>query len=174
KAFGEWDDTSVYDMKDNYTAITDCLDTLESSFDTIKAEIDAGRPVLMSMVKVNGGHSVVAYGYDDDITFTVWDTAGFRQITAPGFAVMDTWTEGSGAGSAWYSSELIPGGSPDVQEYFDPDGIEWWPYVEFNAWFLGDNDWQVQGFHTFEPVPEPATIILFGLGGLLLRRKHRK
>lgn len=173
KAFAEWDDTSGYDMKDGYEAMAGWKSYLESSFEDIKAEIDAGNPVLMNMVKVNGGHSVVAYGYDDDITFSLWDVEHFQPITAPGFAVMDTWYEGGGAGSGWFSDErlLLPPDSPDVQEYFDPYGIEWWPYFEFNAFFLGENDWQVQGFHTFELVPEPTTILLFAIGVLMLRKR---
>jgi hypothetical protein len=174
EAFAEWDDTSDYDMTDGYEAVAGYFGYLDSSFEDIRAEIDAGRPVLMGMARATAGHSVVAYGYDDDITFTVWDAKEFQQITAPGFAVMDTWTQGSGAHSAWYSSELIPYGSPDVQEYFDPYGIEWWPYVEFNAWFLGDHDWQVSDFCTFQPVPEPATILFLSFGSIFLRKRRRK
>lgn len=178
KAFAEWDDTSVYDMKDSYTAITDSLDYLESSFDAIKAEIAAGRPVLLSMVENTEAHSVVAYGYDDSITFDIYDNQKVEFVTVPGFAVMDTWSPGSGDGSRWYNWEKISGEweQVNVEEIFDTQGHEWWPYFEANNLFSGQDEWQVNGIHTVElvPTPEPTTIMLFALGGLMLRRKHKK
>jgi len=169
KAFAEWDDTSAYDMKDDYEAIVNSWGY--QSFDFVKSEIDAGRPVLLTMVKATKpGHSVLAYGYDDDTTFQLYDLRIDKSITVPGFAVMDTWTAGSGDGSRWYDFDGV--NVLNVEEIFD-GGQEWWPYAESSGLYLGPDDWQVQGVYSFELVPEPATIILFGLGGLMLRRKLR-
>lgn len=176
RAFAEWDDTSVYDMKDSYTAITHSLGYLSSSFETFKAEIDAGRPVLLNMVQNYGAHSLVAYGYDESITFDVFDNSNVEFVTVPGVAVMDTWTPGSGDGSRWYNWENVGGEWEQVyvEEIFDSQGHEWWPYFEGGYLFSGEDEYHVVGYTTFELVPEPATIILFGLGGLMMRRKHRK
>jgi len=176
EAFIEWDDTSAYDMKDGYTAITDTLDHLESSFETVKAEIDAGRPALLSMLTNDGAHSVVAYGYDDDLTFDLYDNGKVEFVTVPSFAVMDTWAPGSGGGSRWYSWEKNGDEWEQVivEEVFDDQGHEWWPYFEANHFYSGEDEWQVFSIHTIEIVPEPATIVLVGLGGLILARRHKK
>ena len=91
----------------------------------------------------------------------------------PGFAVMDTWTKGSGEWSQWvkaYSNGQI---SSFTQEYFDSTGAEWWPWVG-GVFSQGGFHWQVQNAYCFELVPEPTTILLFSIGSLILRRKRRK
>jgi hypothetical protein len=54
-------------MKDGYHAITKPYVETSDIFDPIKAEIDAGRPVLLMMSAPGRGLSVLAYGYDDDM-----------------------------------------------------------------------------------------------------------
>ena len=172
RAFAEWDDTSSYDMKDGYQANMSHQGVYQSSFhDIVKSELDAGRPLLLSVDSSTSVHSVLAYGYDDDITFDVFDNGDVKTITVPGFAVMDTWTPGSGDGSQWYNWE--GGQQVNVEEIFDGQGNEWWPFFPKDAFFMGNNDWQVGGIYTFELVPEPTTILLFALGGLMLRKRHR-
>ena len=170
KAFAEWDDTSEYDMKDGYQAITKPYMETSAVFDPIKAEIDAGRPVLLTMSAPGKAHSVLAYGYDDDITFQVYDVGISESITVPGFAVMDTWTPGSGSDSRWYDFDGV--NVSNVEEIFD-GGHEWWPYND-SVYYIDEDDWRVATYHTFELVPEPATILFFSLGCLMLRRKHKK
>jgi hypothetical protein len=120
KAFVEWDDTSSYDMKDDFTAIVDPFLPGQGSIDVIKSEIDAGRPVLLTVASRNLAHSVLAYGYDDDITFQLWNANLFQSVTYPAFAVMDTWGAGSGTKSEWYDWD----GSHETvrQEIFDSQG----------------------------------------------------
>jgi len=71
-------------------------------YDALKAEIDGSRPVMLGMLLVCPqaglmGHAVVAYGYRDDM-YTVrvpFYDGGWEVQTVPGFAVMDTWSNGT-------------------------------------------------------------------------------
>ena len=184
EAFAAWDDTSAYDMKDAYQANTSYYSVsggsagLSDHIDFLKSEIDAGRPVLLGMHGRNSGHSVLAYGYDDDITFDLYDDYNVNWFTTLGLAVMDTWTLGSGDGSRWWNWEDLGSGweKVAVEEVFN-GGHEWWPLNPWTNLYMGGDDahmeWQVSEMYTFEPVPEPTTILLFALGGLMLRRTQK-
>lgn len=186
EGFAEWDDTSTYDMKDAYQANTSKYDVsggslyISDSFGIFKSEIDAGRPVLMTVKGYNTSHSVLAYGYDDDITYDLYDVDLGKWVTMPAFAVMDTWVDNTGNGSRWWNWEDHGNGweLTAVEEIFD-GGHEWWPFFPHSNFYMGGDDanmeWQVSEMYTLElePVPEPTTILLFALGGVMLRRKHR-
>jgi hypothetical protein len=170
KGFAEWDDTSSYDIKDGYEALISQEQAWFGWFEDYKAEIDAGRPVLLSMSTGSKGHSVIGYGYDEDITFSIWDEWACQSITVPGFAVMDTGIEGSGEYSQWIEA-WANGQKVFTEEYFDPAGVEWWPWVG-SSLYQGGEHWQVKFSYPFELVPEPTTILLFGFGVIFLRKRH--
>lgn len=54
---------------------------------------------------------------------------------------------------------------------FDYDWIDGGEHSQFLA-FSKDIDWLANLYEIRPPVPEPATLILFGLGGLLLRKRR--
>jgi len=180
KAFVEWDDTSVYDMKDAYPASFVYKPVAYFApfyFEDFKAKIDAGRPVLINVytdAPGHGwlGHTVVGYGYDDDVTFNVRDPATGQALIAPGLAVMDTWTPGGGSQSDWVAA----GGAPGVvEEYFDPNGVEWWPWVAQNGSSHGDYwDWMVGSVVVMDIAPEPASAALLSVAGLAILRRRRR
>jgi len=179
KAFIEWNDTSVYDMKDAYPASFAYEPVAYFApfyFDDFKAKIDAGLPVLINLytdAPGHGwlGHTAVAYGYDDDITFTVRDPATGQAMVAPGFAAMDTWIPSTGSQSDWVAADGPPG---VVQEYFDPNGVEWWPWVAQNGPSHSDYwDWMVGSVVVIEIVPEPASAALLAVVGLAVLRRRR-
>ena len=182
EGFAEWDDTSAYDMKDAYQANTSYHNVygastyLSDHFDFLKSEIDAGRPVFMTVQGRNTSHSVLAYGYDDDITFNLYDNMEVDWFTAPAFAVMDTWVDNTANGSRWWTWEDHGSGweLTAVEEIFN-GGHEWWPFYPWNNLYMGGDDahmeWQLSAMYTFELVPEPTTILLFALGGLMLRKR---
>ncbi len=153
------------------------------NYNSLKAEIDAGRPVLLGAVTLSYegttelemiGHSIVAYGYQDDM-FTV-DIPGVGVQIVGGFAVMDTWSDGTG-GSTWVddSMELL-------YPIIDENDVEWWPYIEYAgySWTYGEEsygpyDWMItDGFTINVMVPEPASMSLMALGTLALLRRRRK
>ena len=147
------------------------------TYEKFKAEIDAGRPMMLGLIAYWPathrwvGHSVVAYGYEDDM-FEVKvpiGGGGTEDLLLGGFAVMDTWSNGTGL-SDWYDwNEAI------VYPTIDGDGVEWWPFVELlGASWIERNDWMVMDAVLLEVVPEPGTMALLALGGLVLIRRRRR
>lgn len=149
-------------------------------YDDFTAEIDAGRPVLLNLMTYYAdwlGHSVVGYGYRDDMFQIEQAKPGPNPlITVGGFAVWDTWSNGGGPGSQaewrnWVGRSVYP--------YLDSDGIEWWPFVDFvGSSFIGYWDWMiVEGISMdIAIVPEPASIVVWSLLGALgvLAGWHRR
>jgi len=93
---------------------------------------------------------------------------------------MDTWALGNGDSSRWYDWENNGGDweKISVEEIFDSQGNEWWPYWDGSDWgggfYEGFYEWHVGGLVTLELVPEPATFLLFAFGAIFLRnRKNR-
>lgn len=79
------------------------------SFDLLKSEIDAGRPmhfaITISQSVLPIGHSVLAYGYKTDENGDQW------------YAVRDTWVDGDSNGFYNIISET------------DENGVEWFKFV---------------------------------------------
>ncbi len=121
-----WDDPGTLQNEGYAPAVThDFVSGLSSGtfdYNTLKAEIDAERPVLLAMGGP-GGHYVLAYGYQDEM-FDVCYVGETQNVTVGGFAVMDTWVNGT-ANASWYSA-AAPGGVPPV---IDGNGVEWWPFL---------------------------------------------
>jgi hypothetical protein len=156
------------------------------NYSVFKAEIDAGRPMLLNLLTLETdtkvvGHSVVGYGYQDNMFKIKLPTQGgppYPDITVGGFAVRDTWMNGT-AFSEWvdWDENLF---SPVI----DANGVEWWPFIETvgYSWVydpeekkLGPYDWMVTDGITLYVVPEPATALLMAAGAALLawRRGRR-
>ncbi len=123
------------------------------SFDDYKAEIDAGRPVEILVLKTGAGHAVTGIGYEDN--------AG----TANDFYVLhDTWSLVDQYGAQ-------PGGEPSGGKQVG--AFEYWrwdPYVP------NSGEYTVFGGVTFTApgVPEPSTIILLIFSGLILFYREKK
>ncbi len=170
------------------TAYHDLVGYFSGTFDyaDFMAEIDADRPMLLNLLTYSPaysdwvGHTVVAYGYQDNmfsLTVPTGRTASI-EIIVPGFAVMDTWKNGVGAGKHadwkdWSSNPTYA---------VDDGGVEWWPFLDVtltDGWFWDDQwDWQVYDgvFYEPAPVPIPGAILLLGPGFaavLVLRRRIR-
>jgi len=149
------------------------------SYTNFVHEIDAGRPMLLNLVTYAPspyqkwvGHSVLAYGYQANMfQLRIYDGGTYENITVAGFAVMDTWKNGVGAGKQadWYDwfgnkvyAQLV-------------NGVEWWPYLDLtgssysNLW-----DWQITSGVSYQPVPVPPTLVLLGSGLLILLRPRRQ
>ena len=148
-----------------------------------QAEINAGRPMILNLETYKSGfgwvgHSVVGYGYQDAM-FNIKIPTGSgttANVTVAGFAVMDTWMNGVGAGkqSGWLDWDGTPLYS------LLQDGVEWWPFLDMTltgGWdYTNYWDWQVVDGVFYQPVPAPATLLLFasGLATLVIyRRKPR-
>ncbi len=120
------------------------------SFDyaKLKEEVDAGRPVMLSVYtkilypsgSVSGRpHSVLAYGYRDDM-FSVLLPGTSQVVTVGGFAVRHTWSAND-IGGRWKG----PNGE-DLNGVIDADGVIWWPFIPYGGIhsFSDRQDWMVR------------------------------
>ena len=134
--------------------------------------------VVMTQSIANGGSAGVTMTAEAHSTFTInTTTTNESGITWTGYLLsLDplgsaTFVEGS-AGSTKF----------DMIVYPDPHTIEFWePQVVLPGQVVAlqfDVSIPDDGTYTFtltqSPIPEPASILLLGLGGLMLRRKFRK
>jgi hypothetical protein len=151
------------------------------TYDAFKAEIDAGRPMMLGEMEYHGaegwyGHSVVAYGYQDDMfDIQVYTDTGYQNITVGGFAIWDTWGTDSSQ-SSWRAWD----GAGTVTSYLDGEGREWWPFVTFDdtdgySYDGGYWDWTIDSGVYYQPHsgPEPGALALLGSGGVLILFGHR-
>ena len=156
------------------------------AYEDFKAEIDAGRPVLLDAVTLSReggtdtvmlGHTIVGYGYQDDM-FTVKVPGGVGDQTVGGFAVYDTWPDGTAA-SEWSDPEMQL-----FSSVIDGDGVEWWPFIEYPqaSWVYVDSetygpyDWMITDAHMLNIfTPEPAVwIFLLAMSIAFCVFGHRK
>lgn len=165
------------------TAVYDEVQFYAGSFTyaDYKAELNANRPVLLNLVTyVSGqdyvGHSVLGYGYRDDMFNIRLRTgpASYLDVTVPGFAVMDTWKNGVGAGK---QSEWTDWAGNPLYALLDGNGVEWWPFLDLTLAHGYDYatlwDWEVFSGVFYQPVPVPPTLVLLGSGLLCLWRPRR-
>ena len=150
------------------------------TYEAFKAEIDAGRPMLLNLeTYVSGydwvGHSVVGYGYQDNMfQLKIYNGITTVDIWVPGFAVMDTWINGVGPGTQadWYDPNWNV-----VYAVQDAQGREWWPFLDMtltNGWVWTDRwDWQVVDGCFYQPIPVPPALWLLGSGLLGLAAWRR-
>jgi hypothetical protein len=153
-------------------------------YHVFKNEIDAGRPMLLNVLTAENattwvGHTVVGYGYQDDMfKIKVADRLGRTfDVTLGGFAVRDTWMNGT-AFSEWVDWDWNI-----ISSVIDANGVEWWPFLEVpgGSWVYDDGtpgpyDWMITDGVTLYIAPEPATVVLLaaGAGMLALRRRRRQ
>jgi hypothetical protein len=184
EAYCEWDNPAT-PVNESYPATATNIDVPfyggSFSYSDLKNEIDADRTVILDLICYTGyewlGHSTVAYGYQDSM-FQARVSTGedYVDVVVGGFAVMDTWMNGTGQ-SGWVDWNWNTFGP-----VIDENGVEWWPFIELlgGSWYYDDGtvgpyDWMVTDAVTLEVTPEPATLGLLVLGGLaLLARRRRK
>ena len=190
EAFTEWDNPgTVVNEAYNATAWTEDVGWWgtpgqDFTYADFMAEIDAGHPMMFGLLTYYDdwyGHSVVAYGYQDDM-FQIKvpiGGGGTVNVTAPGFAVWDTWDTSSA------QSEWVDWDDNLVYSVTDGDGREWWPFVPVaGASWIGIYDWIITDGVYYHPeprqppayIPEPCTLVLLGAGlvGVVIRRKRKK
>jgi hypothetical protein len=184
EAYVEWDNPAT-PINESYEAtalnIKDAYWGGTFTYDILKTEIDDDRPVLLDLYTYNlsswHGHSIVAYGYQDDM-FSLFPPGGASEnIIVPGIAVDDTWKNGTDM-CEW----LVDADNDNFPEsyftsYIDEFGVEWWPYYTLSdaAGYSYTNywDWAVSDAVTLNIVPEPATLFLLALGGSFLKKRRR-
>jgi len=161
-----WDDPETA-INESYEPVIETHDPWEMDWALFTGEIDVGRPVMLNMVWWVSkdewyGHTVVGYGYQDDL----FEISG---MTVGGFAVRDTWPDGP-EGAFWLDSDQNP-----VEPIIDQDGVEWWPWLVLGDYLPYDSipDWTIiQSFTVDIVVPEPTTVaLLAGPVPMLVRRR---
>jgi hypothetical protein len=122
------------------------------------------------------GHTVVGYGYRDAMFNVKVPTAGDAQVdmTVGGFAVMDTWANGTG------QSEWVDWNWNVMPSVLEGD-VEWWPFVPIlgASWIYDDGtpgpyDWMISDAITLYVMPEPATLALLAAGALAVFSRRRR
>ena len=189
EAYIEWDGThnsTTFVTKDAHeaTATNNYVPYYGGSYEysDFKDEIDACRPVCLGLRTKNpstgsdSGHSVVGYGYQDDMfQIKVLVDGGHENVTVGGYAIKDTWTTGGTSQSNWYDWN-----DDVVLPVIDENSVEWWPFTTYAGQdYSWDDrwDWQVYRGTTLvvEVIPEPGTIAFLTLGvGVLVRLRRRR
>ncbi len=158
--FQAWDnpatavnDSYTFNSSQDYTTDHWAFGTLD--FQSVVDEIDAGRPMILNTVVPGGGHSIVAFGYEDNPgTANDW------------FAVRDTWNDGSTGVTSSAIGAKTSG------------GYEWWPWITVQS-----GSYYVYGGIVFVPVggppaapgaPEPGSMVLFLIGAYAIKRRKMK
>ncbi len=179
EAYCEWDHPGTA-INESYEATATLLDGPfwggSFGYNDFKAEIDADRPVLLDVICYHPslsdwvGHSIVGYGYQDNMFQVKVPAPGsiYYDLTVGGVAVMDTWANGI-AGSQWFDWNYNV-----VDPIIDGNGVEWWPFIDFlgSSW-TALADWMISDAVTLDVVPEPTSLALFSLAGLLILRRRR-
>ncbi len=185
EGYCEWDNPNTAAVNESLEATATLIDTPywdgTFTYSSLQSEIDANHPVQLGVICHDGtqwwGHSLIAYGYQDDLFQIKVPVGGGPDVdlTVGGFAVMDTFSTGT-AGSEWadWDRHLV---TPII----DGEGVEWWPFVEFQgaSWIYnsgtpGPYDWMVSDAVTLTVVPEPATLGLLAAGLVALWMRKRR
>ncbi|MFH2138023.1 MAG: PEP-CTERM sorting domain-containing protein [Candidatus Omnitrophota bacterium] len=182
KEFAKWDNPDTL-TNESYEAESwqNPVQRYAGSFNwnTFKSEIDQGNPTILNMVEYHGdegwyGHSVVGYGYKENLfNIKIYD-GEWKNITVGGFAIWDTW-DISSSQSSWLGWD-----EETIQSMIDENGVEWWPFLDVSAtngysYDGGYWDWGITEGVFFHLVPEPSTFLLFIFGllsGFFIRKKN--
>jgi len=168
----EWDNPNT-PVNEGYEAsvVTHTIGLLggDMTWDLFKGEIEEKRPVMLNVVAFHDGvvygHTVVGYGYQEDMFQNAVVHGGQQgNLTVGGYAVRDTWPARTSQ-SDWYGWDLLP-----VTPIIDVNGVEWWPWVEVQG-LPGDALWAwtvYQGISVEIGIPEPATFGWLGTSFLVI------
>ena len=117
------------------------------NYSSFKAEIDANRPVMLSLFDEVGGHSVPAFGYRDNMFQVKVPGSGglVYNMTVGGMAIRTTWEESTGF-AEWYGWDY------SIVTPVIEGGVEWWPFIPTLGfeWIGGMNDWQIHAGMTLD------------------------
>lgn len=100
----------------------------------------------------------------EDFTFeyTDWGTEGNPDLFVDGIGYLGHYNGGYGGGADWWHYWIKDAGE-----------LEWTsPLYGMSSRTVGDGDMDGWIYGRDTPVPEPATIALLALGGIMLRRKR--
>lgn len=138
--YAYWDDPKG-ELKDSYAFYANWLAVYNQTwmpsnyqpscmgFDLLETQINLGQPMLLNLSLDGAGHTVVAYGYQDNGPGNQW------------YAVRDTWVDGDSNGVHGVISKT-------------EGGIEWWQWREAPPGSVFGNTYYVDQGVVFGPEPD--------------------
>ena len=167
-----------------FVAVVGCAEAL--TFDGIGNEYSAGAGTNAATIVIDFGLEYYGFGYSWDGNSTSWDALDAIDLAG----LLDVNATDWGASGMFVNELIYPGAATfdygldyaGWAHYGSSDGETWFQTGGVSFRSLSDNDWDCWVWTNYDaswdpirapgkqPIPEPMTLTLLAIGGLLVRR----